>query len=110
MPLSARDLEVLDWFYGLTQEQIEELKTGRRQQFGSVMAYLPGEIEKAYAAEKQLSVNPIIREKNNPPKWREFLRAKYSQDVRLPPDFDDLDADLRREYEAGIESFEEGAT
>jgi hypothetical protein len=54
MPLAQRDLEVLDWFYGLPAEQIEELKTGLRREFGNVMTYLSGEIQKAYAADKQL--------------------------------------------------------
>jgi len=109
MPLTQRDLEVLDWFYGLPAEQIEEIKTGRRREFANVMAYLSGEIQKAYAADKQLRTDLEPRKKNNPPKWREFLRVRYGDNIRLPADFDELDGDLRSEYEAGIRTFKEEA-
>ena len=104
MPISLHDLETLDRFYSLPIERLRELKTGVRAQFANVMAYLGDEIQKAYAAFKES--NKLVATKKDPRLWREFLRARYSADVRLPENFEQLDVGLRREYRAGIDEFQ----
>jgi len=107
MPISRRDIEVLDWYYGLEDELLGELKVILRREFANVITYLPGEIQKAYAVDKRLRASAEPRKKNDPPKWREFLRARYGPDIRLPENFEELDEDLRNEYDAGIANFKE---
>ena len=108
LPVPLHEIETVGWFRALVRdEEIPELKS-RRDPITetTLMRFWGDEFTRAAAYRaKRDAAAARLSARRNPPRWREFFYWKHGEQVRLPRDFDELDADLRANYHSEFQVF-----
>jgi hypothetical protein len=107
LPIPRIEIERVSWFRGLPNDGTPELEARKKVTESGLMAFWSDEVTRATTFWNEIYGwrDRVASEKKEPPLWREFLRAKYGENVRLPKSFDDLDRGLMQQYHEGIEEF-----
>jgi hypothetical protein len=107
LPIPLRELLVVSWFRNLPNDPtVPELALRRQTTENGLTEFWSDEVTRAEAYWRK--AHPAAKaKKKDPPRWREFLRWKYGDDIRLPNEFEDLDEDQRNEYARDFETFQE---
>jgi hypothetical protein len=115
LPIAREDQRLLAWAYTLPRDaEGWSLYDGKRlsktkESLTSLIEDFGSEIDKWRQKRQQLGLNGNYdpAAKKEPAFWRETLRWIHGPEIHLPDRFDLLAADLRKEYEANVESFAE---
>jgi hypothetical protein len=98
VPIHAGDVPLIRAWFTLSSFHPVFERTKRKQELTTFLRDFNGELDKIKKFAPCFMDSVAGVEKEEPPKWREFFKWKYSPDVRLPASFRELDPGLRQEY------------
>jgi hypothetical protein len=99
LPITFAGVDALRWFYTLPVSHEVFKTTARVQSAEQLLRKLKNEVGKALTLRPQFVEPTPPPVKKEPPQWREFFRARYGEECRLPATFWDLGPDLREEWD-----------
>lgn len=99
LPITFAGVDALRWFYTLPVSHEVFKTTARVQSAEQLLRKLKNEVGKALTLRPQFAEPAPSPAKKEPPDWREFFRARYGEECRLPATFWDLGPDLREEWD-----------
>lgn len=105
IPISREDWSLIAAWFRLPLDHPVFEVTKRKQELTTFLRDFNGEIDKIRRHSSLFAPRIAPAEKKSPEKWREFFLNKYGEDCVLPPRFDQLPVDQRREYERESEVF-----
>lgn len=107
VPIRAVDAVLIRAWFRLPEDHPVFERTKRKQELTTFLRDFHGENDKMRRfAPLFISMNGKNGAKKEPPLWRQTLRWVHSnEDLRLPAGFDELPADLKKEYAANYEQF-----
>jgi predicted phage replisome organizer len=105
LPIPRIEIERIAWFRGLSNDGSPELEARKPITENGLTAYWSDEVTRANAFWNKLH-SEHRAEKKEPPRWREFYKWKYGDEVVLPLSFWQLSGTKRDEYDRDFQTFE----